>query len=174
MKLNRLICSASLLVLMLSIITYIPVTIANAEEVDYGLKRYLYTWTYLGDAVIAVPQTIEISVGCGYDLVNGDMEVNRTFLDGTAHEGAAPDWPFEETIFLNYVKWYVDGSLYTTLEDFDSVPVISDPDDVYEYGENYEPITINLQYETWSQKGQIEVYAPETLEMWKLFNVTNS
>lgn len=43
-------------------------------------------------------------------------------------------------------------------------------DDICVSGDNYDRLSFDVLADTWSENGQIEVIAPETLNIWHLFS----
>ncbi|SHM91926.1 hypothetical protein SAMN05660826_02345 [Caldanaerovirga acetigignens] len=161
-------CISLLMVLAL------PVQIAKADEYAYNEAKYLQIWTYTDQGGFLWPfkQTIVARVGYHYKDNGNNFSVTKSTLDGIAVNGK--NYPFDtEIVFLRYIKWYKNGSLYKELTSFTSpYPIIYDQNDVFSFGENSTSITL-FQNDTWYQLGQIEVYASPTIEMWRLYNVTN-
>jgi len=159
------------LILFLTI-GYIPLVKAST---DYAEQRYLQKWFYNeGNVLFSIYQTIIVSVGYDYLLSNNIITTESGFLSGTAVDGNVSNFPFEEYILLIEVNWYKNGSLVQHITSFDYPPIIYDPDNVACLGKYYSS-TLNLKtnYDTWKQTGTIEVYAPETLNIYNYYSVTN-
>ncbi|MDI6600434.1 MAG: hypothetical protein QME46_01465 [Thermoanaerobacteraceae bacterium] len=148
-----------------------PLSTVNAAS-STNDEVYTYVWMYPeGGVLVPFAQVIRVNVGYNYNTSGGTMTVSKSILGGTAEEGA--NMPFEEQIYLINIEWEKNGDLYSNLNSFSYPSIIYDPDDVVEYGENNKTLYFDLEYDTWKQTGNIEVYAPDTSNIFHFFDVTN-
>ena len=159
------------------IISFLFVFNASAQtetlnsETHSNEERYFEIWTYIGEGIpIPFSQTIAVSVGYDCDAYLSRIHVTRSFLNGSALMGV--HMPFTERVFLDYIKWYIDGSLHKTISTFEYPSTIADPNHISKFGEDYSPFDIYLDSK-WDQVGRIEVWTDQTLEMWQLYTVEN-